>query len=519
MAPLVLVSRNLVPLMDSSLKSKSLTAFVWGGGGALLRLVLQLGSQIVLARLLGPEQYGLFAIGVMVISLSNFFAELGLAYGLIQRPSVSDQDIRFVFTWQVILGGIVCGLLVLSASAIAEFFAEARVEAVVRALAPMCLLQAISAVSLSLLKREINYKAIQITQICGYVMGYIATGIPLALMGYEVWALVWAWCVQVVVSLIMAYTFCRHPLRLKFLHPDCKDMMDFGFKVLATNLVNWVVSNADRVVVARTLPPHLVGLYTTSYNLMFTPAGAAMGVIQPVMYSACSQVQGDLARIREAYLTIASAISIALLPLFIVLAVIPETFIRALYGDVWIEAASLITPLALAMPFFLLWNITTPALWTIGRLTSELKLQTFISVLWIGFAFLAVRLSLVAVAWTVFGLFVFRFIIFSCFLGKFIDLPFNTNLRVLRGGFIIAVVVACIATATDRIMLQLGVDLPIYRLLVVFSTSLFSYFLAIWLYPQLFDARLIVIVRAGALKVSPRFARALDQYFRIGPAS
>ena len=126
---------------------------------------------------------------------------------------------------------------------------------------------------------------------------------------------------------------------------------------------------------------------------------------------------------------------------------------------------------------------------------------------------------MVAVAWTVFGLFAFRFIIFSCFLSKFIDLPFNTYLRVLRGGFIIAVVVACIATATDRIMLQLGVDLPIYRLLVVFSTSLFSYFLAIWLYPQLFDARLIVIVRAGALKVSPRFARALDQYFRIGPAS
>ncbi|MFX6409630.1 oligosaccharide flippase family protein, partial [Acinetobacter baumannii] len=76
----------------------------WGGGGTLLRIVMQFGAQVVLARILGPEQYGLFAIGAIVVGFSSFFSDIGLAYGLIQKKEIAAKDIRFVFTWQIILG-------------------------------------------------------------------------------------------------------------------------------------------------------------------------------------------------------------------------------------------------------------------------------------------------------------------------------------------------------------------------------------------------------------------------------
>ena len=111
---------------QAGLGARSISAFLWGGGGAFLRLFMQMAAQIVLARLLGPEQYGLFAISVVVMSFSAFFSDIGMAYGLIQRKTLDDSHVRFVFGWQLVLGVAVAGLLALLAQPLAEFFREPR---------------------------------------------------------------------------------------------------------------------------------------------------------------------------------------------------------------------------------------------------------------------------------------------------------------------------------------------------------------------------------------------------------
>ena len=86
----------------SEISSQSFTAVKWSVLGTAVRYGLQISAQIVLARLLGPENYGLFAMGLVVLTFSNFFAHLGLAWGLVQSRDLSKDDVRFVFTWQVI---------------------------------------------------------------------------------------------------------------------------------------------------------------------------------------------------------------------------------------------------------------------------------------------------------------------------------------------------------------------------------------------------------------------------------
>ena len=167
----------------------------------MLRLLLQLGAQIVLARLLGPQQHGLFAIGAIVFGFSGFFADIGLAYGLIQKPDVSDRDLRFVFTWQWLLGGAVTAGVYFGAGSLAAFFGEPRAAPVLQLLSPLCLLNALAAPSLNLLKRDLDFKRVQIAQGLSTALGYWVLGIPLALMGAQVWALVVAWTVQVAFNL------------------------------------------------------------------------------------------------------------------------------------------------------------------------------------------------------------------------------------------------------------------------------------------------------------------------------
>src|SRR2546430_16570132 len=107
----------------ADLSQRSISAALWGASGSAAQLALQLGIQVILARLLGPEQYGLFAMAAVVILLSSFFT-ISLAYGLIQKRTVTDEDVRFVNFWQLSVGVAVAVAAFLLAQPAARFFNE-----------------------------------------------------------------------------------------------------------------------------------------------------------------------------------------------------------------------------------------------------------------------------------------------------------------------------------------------------------------------------------------------------------
>lgn len=386
------------------LAARSLQALAWGAGGALLRLLLQLGAQIVLARLLGPQQYGLFAIGAIVVGFAGFFADIGLAYGLIQKASLSAADLRFVVTWQALLGTAVTAALYGGAGALAAFFGEPGAAPVLQWLAPLCLLNALAAPSLNLLRRGLDFRRIQLAQTLSYALGYGLLGLPLALLGAQVWALVAAWTAQAGINLVLLYRATGHPLRPLFWHPAARAQWTFGLAVLGSNLVNWVINNIDRVIVGQGFGSREVGLYASAANLVYSPSAAALGVVQPVFLAAASRLADDAARIARAYQAMLGLLAALLLPLALVVAIAAEPLLLLLFGPAWQAAAAVCTPLALAMPLFMLWGLSTPLLWAAGKPTHEFRLQLPLALLWAGVCVLAARVSVPTVAWCVLGL-------------------------------------------------------------------------------------------------------------------
>lgn len=446
-----------------SLGSRSLLAVFWGTGGAVARLFLQFGAQVILARILGPEQYGIFAIGAIVISFSNFFSDIGLAYGLIQKKTVSSNDVRFVFTWQVILGTTVSAAVFFAADNISIFFGDPRAASVVKALAVICLLNALAAPSLNLLKRELDFKQIQIAQISGFILGYVVVGIPLALYGSQVWALVIAWLVQALFILILAFRATRHAVRPLLHHDEASALSTYGGTVLITNIINWVIGNIDRVIVGRVFTSSEIGLYATTYNMLQTPTTSLLGIVQPVFFAASSRIADDKETIASSYRALIAAVTTYILPIFVAVAAVSETFVLALYGQKWHEAAPLFAPLALAMPLFLIWGLTTPLLWTTGHASKEFKTQLPIAIVWTAMTWLAAQHSLVAVAWAVFVLFVVRCLVIVRTAAHHLDLSMPKLWSAMRGGFGCTVVVAALVKTCDFIVSTLD---PLLRLFV-----------------------------------------------------
>ncbi len=382
-----------------------------------------------------------------------FFADIGIAYGLIQRKQVTDLDIRYVFTWQMIIGALVSFAVAVLSGPLAELFKEPRAEHVLIAMAPICFIQAATAVSLNLLKRNLDFKTLQICQGLGYLVGYLMVGVPLALAGWQVMSLVIAWLVQSIVTFFLLFSRVKHPTKPLINHPDAKSMTGFAFKVLATNITNWMISNIDRVVVARHYPSIAVGLYTTPYNLMYTPTTTLMGVIQPVMYSACSKVQGDRQRISDAYLILVAAICLFIMPIFFTIAMIADTFILSLYGEEWKEAAVVLKPIALAMPLYMLWVITTPPLWTNSHPGLELKMQVPMAVIWFVAVLVAAQYTISVVAWTVFSLVAIRLGVFVFAAATITGASLIKYLQAAQGGFFASLALASLALIIDNSMI------------------------------------------------------------------
>lgn len=395
--------------MSSGLAERSITAVLWGALGTVLKGAVQLLAQIALARILGPEQYGLFAAGLAIFLFSSFFADVGLSYGLIQKKTVTDLDIRFVFTWQTILGiGVTLALFTL-APWVASLFGDERLVLVIRLLSLTCVINSLRATSNALLNRRLDFKTLNMSSLTSYSAGFLLVGIPLALAGAQVESLVAAFMTEALVGLLIQYSRCRHPVRPLFWAPDSDGILQFGFVVLITNLLNWVMSSMDRMVIGRMFSMTQVGLYSTAYNVITMPAMQAQALLQSVLYSASSQVQDDKARLRTGFRTMFGMVALFFLPMFTGVSAVSHTVIAVLYGHKWVESAPLLGVLALAMPFYLMMGMAIPCLWAGGKTTLEFKLQIPVAILWVvTLIFVASTGSLVALAWAVCGLFVLR---------------------------------------------------------------------------------------------------------------
>ena len=361
--------------MTTRLANLAERALKWSALTTIARFVLQLGAQVALARLLGPGNYGVYGIGMTVLTFAAFLSGGSFSWNLMLLPKVDDDDIRFAFTWQLITGFICAFVMYASAPAIATFFGDARVENIVQWLSLASLLTAASAPATCLLQRDLNFRTLGLIQLASYAAGYLAVGVPMALAGYGAHALAIACVVQAAVTLVGAYIARPHPLRPLLKHASGADHLNTGRAVFFTNIVNWLLSNLDRVVIGRVLNTHFVGLYTVAYNLASIPNVLLLGALQPAFLAAGAKLQNEPKRLAQGWLLGLACVLVLITPLSVVAAMLSADVVRLLYGAAWMESAWVLALLFLCLPAWTCWGLSTPVLWNTGRKHYEFLLQ------------------------------------------------------------------------------------------------------------------------------------------------
>ena len=421
-----------MPTASANLRESASIGLAWNYVGMAVRSLLGLLMGIVLARLLGPKPFGVVAIAYLVIGLANLIADFGFGNALVQRQTLRDEDIRFSFWFQLLVGctlGVICVAL---SRPVAGFFGEPSAVPVLRAIALTLPIQAIGQTANALLKRQLAFRAIQVAQISANVGGLLVLGIPLAWLGYGVWALVFAEIARVILNSALLFAFAPHSI-MPVLRYKNGSMFAFGLKVIGSNLSNYSISNLDNAVVGHAFGAITLGLYSRAFNLVATPMNSVVITFQGVLFSTCSRVQAQPDVLRKSYISSIAIIGLVLIPPFAAIAVVPLTVIVGVYGQRWIAAAPFLPPLALSMALHGLLAIGGSILCAIDRPGRELRVQ-FTTALLAAFLFvLACKISMVTLAWAVFVVYVFRFFGIAAEITRALGIGLSDFWAALRG--------------------------------------------------------------------------------------
>jgi PST family polysaccharide transporter len=348
--------------------------------------VIRVVSLMILARLLGPTDFGLVGMVTAFTGVLSLFRDFGLSAAAVQRAEVTNEQASTLF-WINILVGLGLGLIAIAlAPAVAAFYHEPRLTAVTASLATGFLFNAAGVQHSVILQRDMRFTALSVINTIASLVG-AAAGIGTALAGWGYWSLV-----VMTVSLPLCFTIGSwiaarwmpgRPRR----RCGIRSMMRFGSILTANGLVVYVANNLDKVLLGRVWGVDALGLYSRAYALINIPTDNLNAAAGEVAFSALSRLQGDPGRLKTYFLKGYSLVLAMTLPITITCALFSDDLVIVLLGRKWTAASSIFRFLA---PTIMTFAIVNPLGWLISALglaARGLKMALFIApVMIIGYA-------------------------------------------------------------------------------------------------------------------------------------
>lgn len=331
-------SRTVI-VLNRSLTHRTLGALTWSSGGILAKYISRFAIIVVLARLLPPEAFGAVGTATVLIGLVRVLLRQGFSSAIVQQKDLEAQHIHLVFVLNVAVGMVCGGLLWLSASWIAAVFAMPELADILRLLSVHPLLTAFSSSCDALLQRRMAFQELFAIEVSTFVVGYSFVGVPLALLGFGLWALAWAVTAQICMQAAALWWRAPHTIGLRFSAQASREIFAYGFSGLVARLAYWGAQNAAYLMVAKFLGAGPLGLYSRAYQFMAAVVNLFSTSAGRVLFPSLSEIQGQPERLRRAYCGSLAMGSLVSFPVLAVLAVLSPELIRFVFGPAWEASA------------------------------------------------------------------------------------------------------------------------------------------------------------------------------------
>ncbi|WDZ80818.1 lipopolysaccharide biosynthesis protein (plasmid) [Ensifer adhaerens] len=333
------------------LAKRSVVGMFWTGLSMGALALAEAAALLVLARLLSPNEFGLYAAALVIIKLATIFENLGVAPAIVQRPELDERHLRVGFTLSLILSLLIAGLVWVIAPAIAHAMRLAELAPVVRATSVVFLCQGVALVAQAVAQRSLRFEWLAAVDAATFAVGFVIAAPVFALAGFGIWALVGALMTQNLLRTIVLLIGQPHPKRLLLERRAIGELLYFGGGFTVARVCNYLATQVDKLIVGRTLGAGALGIYSLASQLMTTPAVIIGQILDRVLFPTMALVQQEPARLARAYRSAVAACALVVLPASVVVAITAPELVLVLLGRGWDAVVAPLQILAVGMLF------------------------------------------------------------------------------------------------------------------------------------------------------------------------
>ncbi len=321
----------------TSLKQRTFKAIVWDLLGRFLTQGSSFILTIILARLLAPEEFGIVAMAMAFISISNVFIDFGFSSALIQNQNNSSLTYSSVFYFNVFAGLIITSVIFLLAPFIGQFYHDESIVSLVRWLSLVFLFNSFNRVQNTILTKELNFKSLSLRLLIASVLGGIG-GVILAYHDFGVYSLVFQTLTTALFSTILLWSTSSWKPDLNFSFSEVKKLIGFSSFAFFERLINNIFMRLDVLLIGKIFTPLTVGFYTRASSLKDQVTKYSSTSITRVFYPVLSSLQSDEAEFKRIYFRLISVIVFLSFGLSGILFILGEDIIIFLFGIKWMPS-------------------------------------------------------------------------------------------------------------------------------------------------------------------------------------
>lgn len=323
-------------------------AFLWNFVGKMLVRCMGIISTLILVRLLMPADFGLIAIGVMVVGLFEVLSNSGVNRYLIVIPTPSEDDYNAAWTLKIIMRATAVFACIILAPYIADYMNDDRITGVIQILSSLQLITIFSNIGIVKFEKEINFAPQNKILIMSKLLT-VASTILAAYIFKNYYALLIGSAVNVILTTVGTYVVCDFKPKFRFQFP--KGMANFSIMIMIRNIVSYSRSQLDTLMIGNLFGVNGTGQFNVARQFAILPKTEMIDPATGPLFSMISNESSESTIISKFYKLVFISYSV-ILPCAFGLLAAASAFTAVVLGDKWLYVASFIGTLGfITVPF------------------------------------------------------------------------------------------------------------------------------------------------------------------------
>lgn len=368
----------------------------WNAVGIITRQLSLIASAIILARILGPDQYAVVALAGIYTAFSTLLLDQGLTAPLISKKTITSRFVGAATTLNILTATVIAIATILAATSLAQAMNNHAIASVLIVLAVALPLKAISIAPRAIVARSIDFKTQAKIDVASSLVGIVAMLTCIAFSPNH-----WAFVAQVIAcdaTLALGLVILVRPPLPNFQMTLLSDSFAFGGRVLASNILAYSVQNLDNLLIGRYLGPSSLSLYSVSYRLVTMPVQLVGQILSRVLFPAISNRRDDILSVVELVRKAILATGVIVLPFMAFISVASGDIVQVMLGSEWSAAALTLTIFAVAGGRQAVTTLNSPILMGMDSTGVLLKFSLFAATIQISAIILGLQWGINGVA-------------------------------------------------------------------------------------------------------------------------